>query len=94
MAEFFRTGLGQHLAGAAEDDGTLLLKPKQQGYNVLDEAYANFRIVLKYGLGSFDSIKERNADPLVPRSVDASEGPARRFHRRGDLRGRELLQSA
>ncbi len=106
----------QKLFGDKEKDGAGLLRPGQEGYTVLGEAYADIRIVddihlfagrkefdtpfinthdnrmtpntfqaivlegkakfasgatLKYGVGYFDKIKERNSVEFVPMSVVA-----------------------
>jgi hypothetical protein len=106
----------QPLFADDDKDGTLLLKPGQEGYVVLGQAYADIRIsddlnlyvgrkefdtpylnrndtrmtpntfeaialqgkikmdheaVLKYGVGYFDRIKERNSDRFVSMAEDA-----------------------
>lgn len=121
----------QHLYGDDSRDGARLLKPGQEGYTVLGEAYVDIRIIddlnlyvgrkefdtpyinghdnrmtpntfeaitlqgkaklgddgatLKYGLGYFDKIKERNLEDFVSMAEDAGADAERGVFTAGGL---------
>ena len=74
---FAATGYtSQHLHGDDDEDGALLLKPGQEGFTVLGEAYVDFRIIddlnLYVGRKEFDTpYLNRNDTRMVPVSFEA-----------------------
>ncbi len=66
----------QHLAGADDKDGALLLKPGQESYTVLGEAYIDMRIAedlnIVVGRTEFDSpFINRNDSRMTPNTFEA-----------------------